>query len=56
MILFFNTCPFPINWLTISCSYPIITTYKSALDILVLPSDSEVVAVMGVVLGSILLT
>ena len=39
----------------IACSWPIMTTYKSVLAILVLPTDSEAVAVIGVAFGGILI-
>ena len=55
-ILFSNAYLFPLSWLTISYSLPIITNCESVLLILVLPPDSnpKVVIVINVVLGGIL--
>ena len=39
----------------IACSWPIITTYKSVLAILISPTDLEAVAVVGVTFSGILL-
>ena len=55
VILFSNACLLLVSWLIIACSWPIMTTYKSVLVMLVLPTDPEAVAVVGVAFSGILI-
>jgi hypothetical protein len=55
LILLSNTTLLFVSWLTTLYNYPIITTYKSVLAILVSPTNPKVVGVVGVVLSGILL-
>ena len=55
VIIFSNTCPLLVNQLIIYCNWPIVTTYKSILAILILPTNFKAVAVIGVTFNSILI-
>jgi uncharacterized membrane-anchored protein YitT (DUF2179 family) len=55
LILLFNAILLLVSWLTILHSCPIMTTCESVSAILVLPTNPKVVAVVGVILGGILL-
>jgi TctA family transporter len=54
LILLSNAIPLFVNWLTTAYNCPIITIYKSVLAMLISPTNSKVIAVVGVTLGGIL--
>ena len=54
--LFSSKVLFTVSILITSYSYNTVTTYKSILAILVLPTNSKIIAVINIAFSSILLT